>query len=64
MTPARPGDKNLHTHPMKTHLPEGWDYTAVFGLPQSATNGQLQIVLGLLGLGLASILYRHRWQRV
>ena len=64
MTPARPADKNLHTHPMKTNLPEGWDYTAVFGLPQSATNGQLQIVLGLLALGLASILYRHRWQQV
>ena len=63
MTPARPADKDLHTHPMKTNLPEGWDYTAVFGLPQSATNGQLQIVLGLLTLGLAFILYRHRWQR-
>ena len=64
MTPARPADKDLHTHPMKTNLPEGWDYTAVFGLPQSATNGQLQIVLGLLALGLAFILYRHRWQPV
>ncbi|MEP6600916.1 MAG: hypothetical protein ABJB49_03805 [Nitrospirota bacterium] len=64
MTPARPADKDLHTHPMKANLPEGWDYTAVFGLPQSATSGQLQIVLGLLMLGLAFILYRHRWQRV
>jgi LPXTG-motif cell wall-anchored protein len=48
---------------MKTNLPEGWDYTAVFGLPQTATNWQLQIVLGFLGLFLAFIMYRRHWHR-
>ena len=41
MTPARPADHALHTHAMKTNLPEGWDYTAVFGLPQTATNNRI-----------------------
>jgi Ca-activated chloride channel family protein len=62
-TPARPADHALHTHAMKTNLPEGWHYTAVFGLPQTATNWQLQILLGLLGLFLAVIVYRRHRQR-
>jgi Ca-activated chloride channel family protein len=58
MTLARPADHALSTHAIKTNLPEGWDYTSVFGLPQTATNWQLQIALGLLGLFLAVIVYR------
>ncbi|HEY3197047.1 MAG TPA: marine proteobacterial sortase target protein [Nitrospirales bacterium] len=64
MTQARPADHALNTHAMKTNLPEGWSYTAVFGLPQTATHWQLQIVLGLLGLFLAFIMYRRQWHRV
>jgi Ca-activated chloride channel family protein len=63
VTPARPADKVLQTHAMKTNLPEGWDHTAVFGLPQTATYAQLQILVGLLALLLAAILYRRPWQR-
>jgi Ca-activated chloride channel family protein len=63
VTPARPADKDLNVHAMKTNLPEGWDYTAVFGLPQTATNAELQIMVGLLALLLAAILYRGRWHR-
>jgi Ca-activated chloride channel family protein len=61
ITPARPADKDLETHAMKTNLPEGWDHTAVFGLPQTATHAQLQIMVGLVALLLGAILYRRRW---
>jgi Ca-activated chloride channel family protein len=63
VTPARPADQNLQTHVMKTNLPEGWDHTAVFGLPQTATPAQFQILMGLLALLLGAILYRGGWQR-
>jgi Ca-activated chloride channel homolog len=63
ITPARPADKDLNVHAIKTNLPEGWDYTAVFGLPQTATHAELQIMMGLLALLLAAILYRRPWQR-
>jgi hypothetical protein len=49
---------------MKTNFPDGWDYTTIFGLPPTATNWQLQIMLGLLGLFLAFIMYRRHWHRV
>jgi Ca-activated chloride channel family protein len=64
LTPARPADKNLQSHGMKTNLPEGWDYIAVFGLPQTGTPAPLQIVLGLLALFLAGLLYQLRCRRV
>lgn len=32
VTPVRPGDASLHAHALKTNLPAGWDYNAVFGL--------------------------------
>jgi LPXTG-motif cell wall-anchored protein len=47
---------------MKTNLPEGQDYQAIFGLPNTATNGQLQILLGLLALATAAMLWRVRRQ--
>ncbi|MBU6482972.1 MAG: marine proteobacterial sortase target protein [Nitrospirae bacterium] len=58
VTPARPTDKNVISHAMKTNLPEGQDYQAIFGLPNTATNGQLQILLGLLALATAATLWR------
>ncbi len=57
VTPARPGDAGLHTHALKTNLPAGWDYDAVFGLGQGATAGPLHIVLGLCVLLLAAALH-------
>lgn len=62
VTPARPVEKSLQTHTMKTNLPEGQDYQAIFGLPNTATNGQLQILLGLLALATAAMLWRVRRQ--
>ena len=50
VTPVRPLDRSLQTHAMKTNLPNGQDYQAIFGLPQTATSGQLQILLGLAAL--------------
>ena len=47
VTPVRPIDKNLIGHAMKTNLPDGQDYQAIFGLPRTATNGRLHILWGL-----------------
>src|SRR5262245_58112687 len=60
--PIRPTDKSLVTHAMKTNLPEGQDYQAIFGLPKTATNGQLQILLGLIALALSSLVWSVRKQ--
>ncbi|HJT21403.1 MAG TPA: marine proteobacterial sortase target protein [Nitrospira sp.] len=60
--PVRPTDKSLITHAMKTNLPEGQDYEAFFGLPKTATSGQLQLLFGLFLLGAASLLWGCRRQ--
>lgn len=64
VTPVRPTDKNLHTHPMKTNLPQGQDYEHIFGLPQTATSGQVNIVVGLLCLLLSALLFGPRARRL
>lgn len=58
--PVRPSDKNLIGHAMKTNLPEGQHYEAIFGLPKTATSGQMQILLGLVSLAMASLLWSVR----
>lgn len=58
--PIRPTDKTLVPHAMKTNLPEGQGYQAIFGLPKTATSGQAQILLGLILLTLALLLWSHR----
>ena len=60
VTPARPIDKALQAHAMKTHLPEGQDYQAIFGLPKTATSGQMQILLGLAMLAIARMVWSYR----
>jgi Ca-activated chloride channel family protein len=60
VTPARPTDKLLQTHAMKTNLPDGQDYQAIFGLPQTATSGQLRILLGLAALLAAWLMWAMR----
>ena len=60
VTPARPTDKMLQTHAMKTNLPEGQNYQAIFSLPKTATGGQAQLLFGLLLFALAAILWRLR----
>ncbi len=54
VTPARPGDAALTTHALKTTLPHGWEYEAVFGLGQGATPGPLHLLVGLAALLLAA----------
>jgi Ca-activated chloride channel family protein len=63
VTPVRPLDKALQTHAMKTTLPDGQDYQAIFGLPQTATSGQLQILLGLAALLAAWVTWAVRASR-
>ena len=62
--PIRPTDKTLITHAMKTNLPEGQDYQAIFGLPKTATNGRQQLLFGLFTLIAAMVLWRVRKQFV
>jgi len=56
VTPARPGDAALEGHALKTNLPHGSDYTAVFGLGQGATDAPVHLVFGLTALLLATAL--------
>jgi Ca-activated chloride channel homolog len=64
VTPVRQGDEALWSHALKTTLPHGWDYTAVFGLGQGATDSPLHLAVGLLALllaaGLAATAFRAR----
>ena len=55
-TPARPGDAPLTTHAMKTNLPHGWEYEAVFGLGQGASPAPLHLALGFVLLAAAAAL--------
>ena len=65
VTPVRPGSEDLHTMALETSLPHGWDYTAVFGMGQGATEGPLHLSLGLTALLLAAALgaVAHRSRR-
>ncbi|HEY6085035.1 MAG TPA: LPXTG cell wall anchor domain-containing protein, partial [Nitrospira sp.] len=58
--PVRPTDKTLVTHAMKTNLPDGQDYQAIFGLPKTATSGQMQLLFGLAMLAIAFLVWGHR----
>ncbi|MGA6828114.1 marine proteobacterial sortase target protein [Nitrospira sp. NS4] len=60
VTPIRPHDKALQSHAMKTNLPDGQDFQAIFGLPQTATSGQLRILLGLAALLAAWLMWTLR----
>jgi Ca-activated chloride channel family protein len=58
--PIRPNDASLMTHAIKTDLPEGQDYQAIFGLPRTATNGPWHLLIGLIALAVAFWLWRPR----
>ena len=47
MTSARPTDKPLTDHVLATNLAHGQDYYAIFGLPRTATNGPIHLLLGI-----------------
>ncbi len=65
VTPVRPEDRTLQSHALPTNLPQGWDYTSVFGLPQTATSGRLQMLLGLIALLVgAGLAWMRAWVRM
>ena len=57
VTPARPAGEGIQSHALETNLPEGWDYTSVFGLGQGATPAALHLALGVAALALAALSY-------
>ena len=59
VTPVRPDGHALHTHALKTNLPKGMQYEAIFGWPQTATPATLYILLGSLLLGVTWIWSRR-----
>jgi Ca-activated chloride channel family protein len=56
VTPVRPGEAPLTRHALKTNVPHGWEYEAVFGVGQGATPGPLHLATGLAALLLAAAL--------
>jgi Ca-activated chloride channel family protein len=64
--PARPDGAGLQSHGMPTNLPHGWEYTAIFGLGQGATDARLHVLLGvaaLLGAMVLALARRPGWAR-
>ena len=60
VTPARPVSKPETELPQGTKSSEEQEKTSMIGLPKTGTNGQLQLLLGLLLLAAAAILWRKR----
>jgi len=50
ITPVRLDAQSLRTHALKTNLPHGMQYEAVFGWPQTATPSTVYLLLGTLML--------------
>lgn len=60
VTPSRPSDAGLKTGAVPTNLPEGWNHEAVFGqLPQTSTPAELNMLIGLMLLMIASGFWLH-----
>ncbi|HNP30600.1 MAG TPA: marine proteobacterial sortase target protein, partial [Nitrospirales bacterium] len=62
-TPARPGQPPLHSHAMKTNLPHGMQYEAIFGWPQTATPSALYLLFGTFMVWLGWLWSRHQTQQ-
>jgi Ca-activated chloride channel family protein len=63
ITPVRPDAQSLHTHALKTNLPHGMQYEAIFGWPQTATPATIYLVLGTLMLWITWIWARQHLAR-
>ena len=63
VTPVRPDAQSLHTHALKTNLPHGMQYEAIFGWPQTATPATIYLVLGTLMLWITWIWARQHLAR-
>ncbi len=62
-TPVRPANRPVHSHSMKTNLPQGMHYEAVFGWPQTATPASLFLLLGTMILWMTGKWIRHHTPR-
>ncbi|HEX2055083.1 MAG TPA: VWA domain-containing protein, partial [Nitrospiraceae bacterium] len=60
VTPARPPEDPLRSHAIKTNLPEGQQYEAIFGLPRTASPGPSHLLTGMGCLIAAWILWSLR----
>ncbi|MEJ2232111.1 MAG: VWA domain-containing protein, partial [Nitrospirales bacterium] len=60
---ARPEHQPLHSHAMKTNLPHGMQYEAIFGWPQTATPATLYLLLGILLVWMGWIWSRQQIAR-
>jgi Ca-activated chloride channel family protein len=61
--PVRPEHQPLHSHAMNTNLPQGMQYEAIFGWPQTATPATLYLLLGTLMLLMAWLWARQHTVR-
>jgi Ca-activated chloride channel family protein len=59
ITPVRPDAQSLRTHALKTNLPHGMQYEAIFGWPKTATPATIYLVLGTLMLWITWIWSRQ-----
>ena len=59
VTPVRPDAQTLHTHGLKTNLPNGMKYEAIFGWPQTATPATGYLVIGSILLCLTWVWSRR-----
>ncbi|GJL63084.1 MAG: marine proteobacterial sortase target protein [Nitrospirales bacterium] len=64
VTPARLSGQTLFPHAIKTNLPHGQEYTAIFGLSAGATNGTWHLLTGLILLLIAGACTAYQWIRV
>lgn len=55
VTPAKPIDTTLTSRILATNLPDGQEYRAIFGLPSTATDGRLRLLIGCSSLALACL---------
>lgn len=61
--PARPEHQPLQSHAIKTNLPHGMQYEAIFGWPQTASPASLYLLLGTLMLWMGWIWTRQHTAR-
>ncbi|MDR4482872.1 MAG: marine proteobacterial sortase target protein [Nitrospirales bacterium] len=62
--PARPEHRPLHSHAMKTNLPHGMQYEAIFGWPQTATPSTLYLLLGIIMVWIGWVWTRQQAARM
>jgi Ca-activated chloride channel family protein len=62
VTPIRSPDHPLYSHALKVNLPDGQRYEAIFGLPKTASDGPMHLLIGMASLAIAWMLSGVRRQ--